>query len=136
MKFYHQLTVRYADTDAQGHVFFANYLTYFDEATTGYLHAIGVSPSTLTEQGVDFVYADAHASYAGSAHFQDHLLIGCTFAKLGNTSVTAQLEILPELGMAPIVTGRVVFVCVGRGTREKVAVPGVLREAVARFEGA
>ena len=25
--FYHPLRVRYADTDAQGHVYFANYLT-------------------------------------------------------------------------------------------------------------
>ena len=35
------LTVRYADTDAQGHVFFANYLTYADEGLTGYLAEIG-----------------------------------------------------------------------------------------------
>nr|NIO70902.1 acyl-CoA thioesterase [Anaerolineae bacterium] len=29
------------ETDAQGHVFFGHYLTYFDIGLTEYMHAIG-----------------------------------------------------------------------------------------------
>lgn len=46
--------VRYADTDAQGHVYFANYLVYFDIGTTDYMKAIGYSYEKLLEEGYDF----------------------------------------------------------------------------------
>ncbi len=135
MKFHHPLSVRYADTDAQGHVFFGNYFTFFDEAMTGYLHAIGVPPAAMAASGVDFVYVDAHCQYKGSTYFEDQLRIGCRFADFGRTSVTARFEIFSGEQAAPVATGSLVFVCVSSEGRGKVPVPDALREAVARYEG-
>jgi hypothetical protein len=42
-KFYYPVKVRFVETDAQGHVFFGHYLTYFDVGLTEYMHAIGFS---------------------------------------------------------------------------------------------
>jgi acyl-CoA thioester hydrolase len=50
-RFIHTIQVRYADTDAQGHVYFSNYLTYFDEAHTAYLREIGFPWSKLVDTG-------------------------------------------------------------------------------------
>ena len=135
MKFQHPLSVRYADTDAQGHVFFANYFTFFDEAMTGYLHAVGLSPTALADLGVDFVYVDAQCQYKGSTYFEDALRIGCRFADFGRTSVTARFEIFSGQTAAPVAMGRLVFVCVSREGRGKVAVPQGLIDAVAGYEG-
>ena len=135
MKFQHPLSVRYADTDAQGHVFFANYFTFFDEAMTGYLHAVGLSPTALADLGVDFVYVDAQCQYKGSTYFEDALRIGCRFADFGRTSVTARFEIFSGQTAAPVAMGRLVFVCVSRAGRGKVAVPQGLIDAIARYEG-
>ncbi|MBC7360648.1 MAG: acyl-CoA thioesterase, partial [Desulfacinum sp.] len=68
-KFYTPVRVRYADTDAQGHVFFSNYLVYFDQGLTDYLKAIDYSYDKLLQDGIDFFYVDAQCSYKGSARF-------------------------------------------------------------------
>jgi acyl-CoA thioester hydrolase len=131
-RFYKTLEVRYADTDAQGHVFFANYLTYFDEAFTGYLHAIGCPPRALVESGVDVVYRDAHCEYLGRSLFEDVLRIGVTMDRIGNTSFTTRYVIEKDAEL--IARGTLTNVCVDAKTLTKVPVPDVIRDAVARYE--
>ena len=38
----HTIRVRYAETDAMGVVYYANYLTYFEVARVEYLRAAGI----------------------------------------------------------------------------------------------
>lgn len=130
----HLLTVRYADTDAQGHVYFANYLTFFDEALTGYLHAIGYPPKALLAAGCDVVFVDAKVSYRGSSHFEDRLAIDVGVTRIGATSLTFEVE--ARRGDDPIASGTLVQVCVAPETHAKVPVPEPLREAIASFEQA
>ena len=52
-KFFTPVRVRYADTDAQGHVFFSNYLIYFDQGLTDYLKAIGYGYDAMLDDGFD-----------------------------------------------------------------------------------
>lgn len=134
MRFRHALPVRYADTDAQGHVFFANYLTYFDEAVTGYCEAIGFSYDDLREAGVDFVYVDARCSWSGSVRFGDRVTVGCVFARLGRSSITADFEVRAN-DMA-VARGQCVIVCSGGEPRQSVSIPDGLREAVRAYESA
>ena len=48
--------VRFADTDANGHVFFANYFTYFEIAFYQYLEAIGCSFEWFIKNGMNLYY--------------------------------------------------------------------------------
>ena len=41
-KFHHDVRVRFGETDAQGIVFNAHYLTYFDVAWTEYFRMLGL----------------------------------------------------------------------------------------------
>ena len=67
-----ELPVRFAETDAQGHTFFANYRTFCDEALTYGLSATGCDYTTMeAEEGVMFVYRDRTL-------FADRLRIGLT----------------------------------------------------------
>ena len=132
--FAHRLQVRFADTDAQGHVFFANYLTFFDEAVSAYFRAIGFPWQKLREMGVDLVYADAHASFKGRATFEEVLVIEVSIAKIGTSSITATFICKQEDGSL-VATGDLVSVCVDRTTMKPARVPDPIREAVARSLG-
>ena len=55
-RFFHDIHVRYIETDQQGHVFFGHYLTYFDVALTEYLKAIGYSYDQFLQVGIDFCF--------------------------------------------------------------------------------
>jgi acyl-CoA thioester hydrolase len=131
MRFSHPLTVRYADTDAQGHVFFANYATFMDEGLTHLLVRVGLPYDRLeAEHGVMCVFAATQSRFHSRTFFGDVLQVGVTVARLGQTSFTTRYEIKRPDGTLAA-TGELVSVCLDAGTREKVAVPEVLRAALA-----
>jgi acyl-CoA thioester hydrolase len=135
-RFSFPLKVRYADTDAQGHVFFGNYFTYFDEAATAYLEAISVPYQKFSELGLDFFYVDAHCQYSGSARAGEMLQVDARIEKIGNSSFTFECVIFRQDSDQAIARGNVTGVVVNPKTRKPVRVPDEIRQAVARFEQA
>jgi acyl-CoA thioester hydrolase len=133
--FAHRLRVRYADTDAQGVVFFANYLTFFDEAMTHYVEWLGIPWSRLEEEwGIDTVYVDARCQYRAPCRFPDELQIRAGVGRLGRSSVTLQFEIVTGDDPSPRAQGQLVVVCVGAGTHRSTPWPEPLRAAFERGE--
>ena len=51
----YNLKVYYEDTDAQGVVYYANYLKFFERARTEYLRAVGYEQMELMGAGIIFV---------------------------------------------------------------------------------
>ena len=49
------ITIYYEDTDAQGVVYYANYLRYFERARTEYLREIGHGQKKLMDKGAIFI---------------------------------------------------------------------------------
>lgn len=121
------LPVRYADTDAQGHVFFANYLTYADEGLTACLAHLGCSYAWLEGEGVDLVYVSSSCQHRGSARFGDVLTIYTTITGVGRTSLTTQVEVCR--GEAVLAAVELVSVCLDARTRRPTPVPVELKTA-------
>lgn len=119
------IPVRYADTDAQGVVFFANFLTYMDEAATAHLEQIGLPYTELRELGIDFVYASAKVDYRDSLRHGDSLEVDCAITRIGRTSLTTQCVL--RVGERVCAEGELVQVCIGEA-RDAVPVPDRLRE--------
>ena len=134
-RFYHPIQVRYADTDAQGHVFFGNYLTYFDEAHAAYLRAIGVPWPKLMEMGLDSYHVSAHCDFKGSARFEDILHVHARMARIGNSSYTFECAIYKKDSDQLIAKGYVTAVIVSQESRKPTRVPDEIREAIANYEG-
>ena len=126
------LTVRYADTDAQGHVFFANYLTYCDEGLTGYLAAIECSYQDLEAIDLDLIYAASRCDHRGSAKFGDVLQIHTAITRLGTTSLTASVQVCRQGEL--LAEASLTSVCVSRSDHTPQPIPDRLREAVRRYE--
>jgi acyl-CoA thioester hydrolase len=94
--FEHELYLRvyYADTDAIGIVYHANYLRFFEAARTEYLRAIGIQlPSLLTDYGVQFAVVSIDAKFHKPARLDDELVIKSRVMQIGRASVNYEQEI-------------------------------------------
>ena len=134
-RFYHPRRVRYSETDAQGHVFFGNYLNFFDISLLEYTRAIGYTYADMLATGVDMYYVEANCQYRGRARFDDTLHVHARIGHIGNTSFTFEFVIYKQPTDVLIATGNIVAVAVDAETERPVRVPDDLREAVASFEG-
>lgn len=132
--FYYPLTVRFSETDLQGHVFFGNYLNYFDTALISFQKAIGVTYQDLVAAGVDIVYVEACANFRAPAYFDEDLRVGARVARIGNSSLRFEFGVFGPRGDLRT-TGHIAAVCVDTQTRRTVRVPDIFREAVARLQG-
>src|SRR5688500_1626748 len=80
-RFEHPIEVRFADTDAFGHVNNAVYLTYFEAARAGYYAAVMGTPFGTGARAAErtFVIAEAEIAYRAPAFFGEVVLVGCRF---------------------------------------------------------
>ena len=131
MSYFFPIQVRFADTDAQGHVFFGTYLTYFDEAVSGLLRTLGFSYAALRAQGLDLVYAHAECDYLSSAVFEETLHVYARVTRIGETSITIECDARRAANDESIARGKLVNVMVD-DKRIKTRVPDALRRAVER----
>ena len=135
-RFRFPVQVRFADTDAQAHVYFSNYLVYCDEALSAYLHAIGYPWDRLVAQGVELFFVDTGYSFAGSARFEERLDVHTRIARLGNTSLTAEMTVCRADGSEVIGHGHITAVMVDPVTRQPAPIPQAFRDAVDAYEAA
>lgn len=133
-RFVHTMQVRFADTDAQGHMYFANYLTFCDEALAAYMRHIGYPWQQLVEDGLDMFYRAASCEYSGSAKFEMTLVIETRICRIGNSSIVSEYVVRDPDGEM-IAKAELTNVCVDLATRRPASVPERLRSAVAAFEG-
>lgn len=130
-----KIHVRFRDTDAQGHVYFANYLMYCDEAWGAYMRHIGLPYQELVKLGVDTYYVNAHCDYSGSAVYEDEVHVETHVTRMGRSSVTCDFSIRNDAGEA-LAKASLTSVCVDPTTRETTTIPEEFRRRVQEFEGA
>ena len=123
--FVHCLRVRYHECDAQGIVFNANWLSYFDVTLTEWFRAMFGSYGALVESGCDVVLAETTVTYRGSARFDDELAVSVGIERLGTTSMVARFA--ARRGEAALVEGRTVYVFVDPQTMDKREIPDDVR---------
>lgn len=75
------LTVRYAETDAQGVVHHANYLTWFEEGRSEFLRQQGCFYSDMEREGLFVIVARAEVDYRAPSFYEDRITIATTLEK-------------------------------------------------------
>lgn len=121
------IQVRFADTDAQGHVYFGNYLTYFDEAVSGLLRALNLSYQTLRARNLDFVYAHAECDYRQRAVFEEILNVQVRAARIGESSITFECAAQRASNEELVASGRLIVVMIDTTSGKKTRVPEHVR---------
>ena len=125
----YELRVRYGECDAQGIVFNANYLAYFDNSINELLRTGCGSYQAMLERGVDIVVAEAQLRFRAPARFEELLEVEIALAYVGRSSIISEHRI--TRAGAPLVDGRLRHVMVDRETMAKAPIPDWLREQLA-----
>ncbi len=134
-RFHHDLRVRFGETDAQGIVFNAHYLTYFDVAWTEYFRALGLPYQDLVGLGADTVLARITVEFKSSAKFDDLIEIYTRISRIGNSSLTFDFEIYPRGEDRLVAAASSLYVCVDPKALQPIRVPEELRRRIGSFEG-
>ena len=127
----HRLRVRYAECDAQGVLFNAEYMAYIDHSVTELWRAAYGGYTAMLERGIDIVVAAANLRFLGSARFDDDVTIEATVTKLGTTSVSTAYRFLRDGDLLLEADLRHVFV--NRATATKTPMPDWAREGLMQW---
>jgi acyl-CoA thioester hydrolase len=124
---------RYAEIDQQAVVFNGHYLTWFDEAVTGFFDHLGASYPDLMAAGLDMQLVHTEIDYAAPVRWRDAVRVAVTCEQVGTTSFTIGLSVLRRRdGSEEVVAvgGRNVYVVVSTEDWIKRPVPDALRKAL------
>ncbi len=75
------LTVRYAETDAQGVVHHANYLVWFEEGRSEFLRQQGCFYSDMERDGFFVIVVQATVDYRAPSFYEDRITVATTLEK-------------------------------------------------------
>lgn len=120
--------VRYGDTDRQGHVNNAVFVTYLETGRVALLkHEIG----PCLPAGVAFVIARLELDFRAEVLWPNRIQVGSSVARVGRSSVTLDQGLFtPETCFA---TARSVMVLTDEATRRATPLPEAARERMAAF---
>jgi acyl-CoA thioester hydrolase len=128
-RFVHHLRPRYAEVDAQGVVFNAHWLTYFDESQTRFFESIGLDPKEAFFSVFDVMVVRAVLDWQGPAGFDGDVAIAVRVPRLGTSSF--DIEYTATCDGTPACTGVITYVSVTPGTHAPAAIPADIRERLA-----
>lgn len=116
-------TLRYADTDKQGHVNNAVFATFMETGRTQIFYA---PAEPFCPPGTSFVVARLTINYLAELLWPGKVMIGTRILKLGNKSMTVGQGIFK--GETCVATGENIIVLMDEQTRRGTPFPPALRE--------
>src|SRR3954468_15910712 len=123
--FRHRLRIRYGECDAQGVVFNANYLAYFDVVLTEFWREALVPYGEMLDHGVDMVVAESRLRFLAPAAFDELLDFELRVARLGSTALETRIDAAVE--QRPVVAGEMRHVFIDPATKAKKPMPDWVR---------
>ena len=124
------MRVRYADTDADGVVYYANYLVYFEVGRVEWLRALGYPITRILEQGIVLPVVEARLKYLRAARVDDLLTVQAKLVSVGPASFAFDYEITREDGLLLVTGWTRLAVCEREGGRA-CAMPAWMRDLFA-----
>jgi len=85
--------VRFAETDLQGVVYYANYLVYAEVGRIAFLRHLGVDYADLTARGLDFTIGEATVRYHAPLRFDDEFDIRVRTGQVRRVSWTFEYAV-------------------------------------------
>ncbi|HEV2608843.1 MAG TPA: thioesterase family protein [Noviherbaspirillum sp.] len=125
-KHFHDITTRWMDNDAYGHVNNVVYYTWFDTVVNQFLIRKGVLD--IARSQVIGLVIETQCNYFASVAFPERITAGLRVAKLGNSSVRYEVAIFRENEERASAQGHFIHVYVDRDTRKPSTVPDAMRQ--------
>lgn len=126
------VNVRYMEVDAQGVVFNAWYLTYFDDAMTAFLAHGGLAYQDMLDAGHDVQLVRSEIDYRAGVRWGDPIRIAVSASRFGRTSFALDFQVrrTAEPDAQVCTNGRTVYVVVGTDGSGKRELPPLIRNAL------
>lgn len=122
--FFYELRVRYSEIDAQGIVFNAHYLTYFDTALTEYLRHVGYDyQRDVVGRGIDFHVVKSLVEYRSPVRYDELIDIGVCLGRVGRSSLSWTLGVFGTGCDEARASGEIIWVCASAGSHQSTPVP-------------
>lgn len=118
--------VRYAETDAQGVVYYANLFVWFEVGRMTYMRERGWSYAEMERDGIGFMVIEATCRYHAPAHFDDQIIVRTWVDEVRQRSFGFAYEVLNQVTGQCLATGRTVQVFVDEEGKP-VAIPAQVR---------
>jgi acyl-CoA thioester hydrolase len=121
------IKVRFADTDANGHAFFANYLVFADEVLGEYWGELGLDVSDVVGQNFLTFTVNANIDFLGESLAGDTLEVEVKSERIGNSSVVIGFSLRNLRTEEPTARGSFTYVFVDKQTRKSCPIPAHFR---------
>ena len=112
-----RVRVRYAETDAMGVVYYANYLLWFEVARADLLREAGWSYREMEADGYMLPVLEAHCMYRQPARYDDELDVKTTGALVSPVRVKFMYDVVRSADAVHLATGYTVHASIDRGGR-------------------
>lgn len=127
--------VRYYEADAQGILFNATYLAFFDTCIAEYFRDLPFDwMGERARVNTDFHVVRALVEYAAAIRYDEEIEIGTRIEKLGRSSITFKFAVFGKGEDNVRSTGEIVWVNADQAAHKSAPLPEVLRERVMKKE--
>ena len=121
------IRVRYAETDAQGVVYYANYLVWFEVGRGDYMRKMGMPYGELERRGQGVMIVEASCRYHIPARFDEELVIKTWCDEVKRTSFRFRYEVRRAADDLLLATGHTVQVFMDMAAGRPTAIPSDVR---------
>ncbi len=122
-------SVRYNDTDRQGHVNNAVFVTFLEAGRVSLLY--NPKEQALTPEGSSFVLANLVLNFRAEIHWPSEVRIGTTVSRIGNSSVTFSQALF--VGDNCVATAQTILVLIDDATRKSRSLPDQTRKELKKW---
>ena len=127
--------VRWMECDAQGIVYNGAYLGYLEIGQAEYYRNLGFAIYIIPQSGYfDFAVVKSTQEFKAPAKVDEIIELHVRVSKIGNTSLTLNLEIYPEGRDRLLTSIETIYVGYDAATESSRPVPDAIRQLVTRFE--
>ena len=130
-----EIRVRYAETDAEGVVYYANHFIYMEVARVNLLRELGFTLNYWQDHGLGIVIVEANCRYHSPARFDDILTARAWVEAVRRSSFTVAYEIWNRDERRLVAEGRTVQVLVHLAEMRSVALVAEVAQALREAGG-
>jgi acyl-CoA thioester hydrolase len=127
--------VAYGETDGQGRVYYANYLSFFDRGRLAYWERAGLSEAEIRGIEQDTVIAEVGCTYRAPASFYDRVSVYTRIAHIGRSSLRMEFAITNESGQTLMAEGYATLVKVDLAANRPVPFEDEFKTQIGVLEG-
>ncbi|MBA4292281.1 acyl-CoA thioesterase [bacterium] len=124
-----RIRIRYGETDQMGHVYYGNYMLFFEQARAAWCRERGVPYKEIESMGYKLPCVEVWTKYRGEIKYDDVIAVRVWVEEARRAAIQFQYEIVNESSWKSVTEGYTWHVVVDE-TMKAVSIPPFIREMI------